>query len=105
MGGVDWRVFPHHHAGRHLNARPQDVQQIPSAAGKDFPVDQRFLNVLVPRQRPEVVPLVVVDRRLFAKALVGRIGVGVDIDVVRVEVDVGITDNHRPPSLKLEQSF
>ena len=95
MGGVDRWVFPHHHARRHLDARPQDVQKIPSAAGKDLPVDQRFLNVLVPGQGPEVVPLVVVDRRLLAKALIGRIGVGVDIDVVWVEVDL-YTD-HWPP--------
>ena len=105
MGRVNGRVFPHHDAGGHLDARPQDVEQIPSATGEDFPVHQRLLDVLVTGQRPEVVTLVVVDRRLFAKALIGRIGVGVDIDVVRVEVDVGITDNHWLPSLKLEHSF
>ena len=43
----------------------------------------------MPGQRPEVVALVVVDRRLVAEPCVDRVRVGVDLDVVGVVVDVG----------------
>ena len=36
-------------------------------AGERLPVDERLLDVGVPRQRPDVVALVVVDRRLVAE--------------------------------------
>src|SRR5262249_41876039 len=68
------------------------------------------MDVLVPGQRPEVVALVVIERRLLAEALVGRVRVGVDVDVVGVEVHAGgVHDRHlasrlRPAAQKLERS-
>src|SRR5207237_8003492 len=56
-------------------------------------------DVVVPDDGEEVVLIVVVERRFLAQASEHRIGVGVDGDVVRVVVEVGVAaDGHAPPS-------
>jgi hypothetical protein len=81
-------VLEHDHPRRQLHAGLDDLEDVAAAVREALPVDERLLHVGVPRQRPEVVPLVVVDRRLVPQALVRRVGVGVDADVVGVVVDV-----------------
>ena len=53
-------------------------------------VDRRLLDVLVATERVEVVRLVVVQRCLIAEAPKRRIGIGCDLDVVGVVVDVAL---------------
>ena len=48
---------------------------------------------------PEVVALVVVERRLVPQPPVGRVRIGVDLDVVRVVVELVL--GHCPPSAQL----
>ena len=60
--------------------------------------DEPAFDVGVARQRPEVEALVVVDRRFVAEARVGRVGVGVDVDVVGVEVHPGVVHDRHPSS-------
>ena len=83
------RVLEQDDARRELHAGLDDVEDVAAGVGEDLPVDERLLDVGVPRQRPEVVALVVVRRRLLAEALVGGVRVGVDVDVVGVEVGLG----------------
>ena len=61
--------------------------------------DQSSLDVLVSRQSPEVVSIVVVDRRFLAEPLIGRVRVGIDVDDVRIEVDAGIAHESLRPIL------
>ena len=51
-------------------------------------VDQAALDVFEAADREEVVLLVVVERRLLAQPPEHRVGIGVDLDVVGVVVDV-----------------
>ncbi len=88
-------VFPHDDACGYLNVGTQHIEQVAPAVREDLPVHQGLLDVFVTGKGPEVVPLVVVDRRLFTKPLVRRIGISVDVDVVGVEIDVGIACDHR----------
>ena len=83
---VQRRVLEQDHARRQLDARLDDVEDVAARVRERLPVDERLLDVRVSRQRPEVVPLVVVDRRFLAETRVRRVRVGVDVDVVRVEV-------------------
>ena len=60
----------------------------PLAELSRFGVLQRRLDVGEAAQPPEVEALVVVERRLVPQPPVGRVRVGVDLDVVRVVVEV-----------------
>ena len=84
-GGSSKRITP----GRQVDAGADDVEDVAAGVGEVLPGAQRRLDVGVARQHPEVVAVVVVDRRLVAQPGVGRVRVGVDLDVVGVEVDVG----------------
>ena len=64
---VDRRVLEQDHAGRELDAGLDDVEDVAAGVRERLPVDERLLDVGVARQRPEVVALVVVDRRLLAE--------------------------------------
>ena len=57
-------------------------------------IEQPTLHVLVPAQRVEVVGVVVVERRLLAQPPVHRVRVGVDLDAVRVVIDVSHAAGH-----------
>jgi hypothetical protein len=87
VAGVDRRVLEQQHARGQLDARADDVEDVAAGVGEGLPVPQAPLDVGEARQRPEVVRLVVVGGRLFPQAGVGRVRVGVDVDVVGVEVD------------------
>ena len=52
---------------RELDAGLDDLEDVAAGVGERLPVDERLLDVGVARQRPEVVALVVVDRRLVAE--------------------------------------
>ena len=65
---VDRRVLEQDHAGRQVDAGLDDVEDVAAGVGEHLPVDERLLDVGVARQRPEVVALVVVGRRLLAEA-------------------------------------
>ena len=68
--GVDRRVLEEDHARRQIDARLDDVEDVAARARERLPVHERLLDVLVARQRPEVVALVVVDGRLLPEARV-----------------------------------
>ena len=65
------------------------ISKIPPRPGDEgLGVDHAALDVLVAAHREEVVLLVVVERCLFAQPAEHRVRIGVDLDVVRVVVDV-----------------
>ena len=67
-----------------------------------FAVEQALLDVVKPGQRVEVVRLVVVQRRLVPHPAVDRVRVGIDLDAVRVVVDVSHAAGHlRPPCFRI----
>ena len=76
---VDGRILEHHHALGHVELRLDQFEDVAAAVGERLPVEQRPLDVGVPRQRPEVVALVVVDRRFLAQPRVRRVGVRDDV--------------------------
>ena len=76
--GVHGRVLEQHHARRQLHARLDDLEDVAPGVGERLPVDERLLHVGVAGQRPDVVALVVVDRRLVPEPAVRRVRVGVD---------------------------
>ena len=92
------RVFEHDHAARELDAGADDVEDVAAGAREPLPVDHALLDVGVARQRPKVEALVVVDRRLVAQARVGGVRVGIDADVIGVEVHPGVVHDRHPPS-------
>ena len=63
----------------------------PLARTVAVPVEQAPVHVLVPAQREEVELLVVVERRLVTQTLPDRVGVGVDLEVVGVVVDLVVS--------------
>ena len=84
-GGSSNRITP----GGQLDAGLDDVEDVAAGVREGLPVDERLLDVGVSRQRPEVVALVVVDRRFVSETRVRRVRIGVDVDVVRVVVHAG----------------
>ncbi len=84
VDGVRRRVLEDEDAGRHLDARLDDLEDAAPSRDVGVPVDQRALDVVVAAQRVEVVLLVVVERRLLPEPGEHRVGVGVDPHVVRV---------------------
>ena len=89
------RVLEHDHAAGELDAGADDVEDVAAGVRERLPVHEAAFDIGTARQRPEVEVLVVVDRRLVAEARVGGVGVGVDADVVGVEV-------HRPVSCTID---
>ena len=63
------------------------------------PVGAAALHVVEPAQRVEVVLLVVIQRRLVAQALPHGVRIGIDVEVVRVVVQLALrqVDHVRPP--------
>jgi hypothetical protein len=55
-----------------------------------IPVHHRFVDIVEPTQREEVVLLVVIERRLLTETLPDRIRVFVDLGIKRVIVEVGV---------------
>ena len=94
LGRVDRGILEHHHALGQRDVRLDDVEDVAVGAGEHPPVHQRPLDILVPGEKPEVVALVVIDRRLVAEPGIGGVGVRVDLDVVRVVVHARIRDDH-----------
>src|SRR5262245_3421678 len=72
-----------------------DQLEHPAATGDErLPILQRPFDVVVAAEGVEVVRVVVVERRLLAKAPEHRVRIGVDVDVVRVVIDVGAAHHH-----------
>ena len=84
------RILEHDHAGRELDVRLDDVEDVAAGVGEHLPVHERLLDVRMAGQRPEVVAIVVVGGRLLPESRVHGIRVGVDADVVGVEVHAGV---------------
>ena len=74
--------------GRDLDVGLDQLEDRALARPVRLPVDERPLDVVEAAQRVEVVLLVVVERRLVAQPLPDRVRIGVDLEVVRVVVEV-----------------
>jgi hypothetical protein len=91
-------VFEQDAAWRHLDARLDHLEDRAPAGDVGAPVDQSLLDVLEATERAEVVSLVVVKGRLVTHPPPNRIRVSVDLEVVRVVVQVdGKFLRHRSP--------
>src|SRR5687768_6074350 len=99
MDGVGGRVLEDDDAGRHVDAGLDDLEHPAAARDEGRAVDEAPLDVVVAAHRVEVVAIVVVQRRLLPEATERRVRVAVDLDVVRVVVDVaGLDGGHHSPS-------
>ena len=99
IGGVARRIVEDHHARRHLDVGLDQLEDRAVARDQPAVILQRRLDVVPTRDRPEVVLLVVVERLLVAHPLPHGIRIGVDLEVVRVVVEVGGRRGHvrNPP--------
>ncbi len=88
VDGVGRGVLENHDPRRHLHARLDDLQHAAPTRDECFALLQPTLDVRETTHRVEVMVLVVVERRLFTQALERWVRVGVDLDVVRIPVDV-----------------
>ena len=88
VDGVQRRILVDEHARRHDGIGLDHLEDVALGRAEPLRVPQRRVDVGVAAQAPEVVALVVVERRLVAQPLVGRVGVDVDLDVLRVVVQV-----------------
>ena len=76
-----------HHPGRHRLV-VHDLEDRSVARHERRRVAVRSLDVRVTRERPEVEPLVAVQRRLVADAAPDSVRVGVEVDVERIPIQV-----------------
>src|SRR5208283_4137405 len=82
--------------GRDVDIGLDDFQDRAPGRAEGLVIDKRVIDVTEPAQDVEVVLLVVVQRRFLAQPPKHRVGVGVQLDVVGVEIDiVGRADCHR----------
>ena len=95
------RVLHEDVAGRQLDVGLDDLERRALAGPVGVPVLQGRLDVVEPAQGPEVVLLVVVERRLVPHPPPDRVRVLVDLDVERVVVDVATVVGHvtTPPDV------
>src|SRR5262245_8950174 len=83
------RVLEDDRAGRYLEVALDQLEHRAAPGDVRLPVDRRALDVVEAAQREEVVALVVIEGLLVAEPLPDRIRVGVDLEVVRVVVEIG----------------
>ena len=88
MDRVGRRVLEDQGAGRQLDVRLDDLEDAAPAGDEALGVDEAAFDVVVAADRVEVVSLVVVERRLVPQPLEHRIRISVDVEVVRVVIDV-----------------
>ena len=98
-----WRLWPGRvleddRAGRDLEVALDELEHRALGRAVGPPVHQAALDVVEAAERIEVVLLVVVERALVAQSPPDRIGVRVDLEVVRVVVEVGVGRRHVSPS-------
>jgi hypothetical protein len=96
---VNRGILDDHCARRDVNVGFDDFNDGTAGGAEGFVVDKCVVDVGEPAERVEVVLGVVVQRLLIAKPTEHRIGIGVEFDVVRVEVDIAdgrvfSTDRH-----------
>ena len=89
------RVLEDDRPRRDLHAALDELEDRALGRAVGAPVDEAPLDVLEAAQRVEVVALVVVEGLLVAQAPPHRVRVGVDVEVERVVVDVGLRRRHR----------
>jgi hypothetical protein len=89
---VDRRVLEDDRAARQFDVVLDDLldqlEDRALAGDVRLPIDRAALDVLEAAQGEEVVAVVVIERPLIAQSLPDRVRVGVDVEVVRVVVDV-----------------
>ena len=91
---VHRRVLEDEQSRRHLDALADDVVDAALAGDERLPIAEYAVEVVVPAQRPEVVLLVEVHRRLVPEASERLVRGRVDVPVVHVVVDVGLGHRH-----------
>ena len=94
---VHRRVLEDERAWRLLDARLDDLEDVSTTGEEGVALLERPLDVVPAAECEEVVLLVAVERSLLPKPTEDRVRISVDIDVVRVPVDVrGCDDSHSP---------
>src|SRR5258708_25044983 len=94
MEFVTGRILEDDRARRHVHAALDDLQYRAPRRAAGLPIDQPALDVLEATQGEEVVALVVVEGPLITKSFPDWVRIAVDLEVVRVVVDVGIGGGH-----------
>ena len=88
VDGVRRRVLEDDHAGRDVDVRLDDLEDGALARDVRLRVEETLLDVLVAADSPEVVGVVVIERRFFTQSSIDGIRINVDLDAVHVVVDV-----------------
>src|SRR5579875_136466 len=89
------RVLGQDGTRRDLDVRLDELEDRPLARSVGLPLQQAPLDVVVAAEGEEVVLFVVIQRRLVPQPAPDRVGVGVDLEVVGVVVDVAaVGDGH-----------
>ena len=95
VGVVDRRVLHRMVPGGISRAGEQRLGHDAVARAERLPVRQRGRDVVIPAQRVEAVFGVVVERRLVAQPFPDRVRVCVDLEIVRIVVEIaGLHDAH-----------
>src|SRR5262249_35770905 len=89
MGVVKRRILEDHHAGRELHVVADQLEQRAPGGAVAPPLGESRCHVLVATQGPELVRVVAIERRLVPHPPPDRMRIGVDLEVVRVVVDLG----------------
>ena len=87
---VDRGILEQDVAGPQLDVGADQLEDRAPAGPKGVPVAERILDVVETAHCEEVVLLVVVERLLLAHPPPDRVGVDVDVEVVRVVVQVAV---------------
>jgi hypothetical protein len=90
------RVLEDQSARRDFHARLDDLEHRTARGAERLVVVQRGVDVVVPAERVEAMPLVEIERGIVADPAKHRIRIGVEFDLVGVVIDVVTgADRHR----------
>ena len=87
---VDGWIFHEDDPRRKRDVGLDDLQCRTTPGAIGIPVHHRFVDIVEPAQREEVVLLVVIERRLFPETFPDRMRVFVNFGIERVVVEGGI---------------
>ena len=89
------RVLEDEEPLRPVDAGADVLEDVGLAADQPLVVDEGLLDVVGAAQPVEVVLLVVIERCLVAEPLEQRIGIHIELDLVRIPIEVGrLADGH-----------
>ena len=87
---VLWRIFEDDCARRNSAAQLDQLEDVAATRREGLPVRQPTVAIVEAGEQVEVVLLVVVQRMLFAKPLINRIGIERELEIVGIPKALGL---------------